>query len=159
MLNERLLTIEWQQRTLPDVDHVAPGTWLLISTSTTADVMATRLTDALKAEGARCATMTWPQHSDHQANAELLGSHLGADEVSGVVILTGPKNGNPDEECALRGGDYVRHLVRIAREITEIPARTTAPIRRDAERPDRVAGRRDEPGAGRAPWPGASDQH
>ena len=33
VLNERLLTIEWQQRTLPDVDHVAPGTCLLISTS------------------------------------------------------------------------------------------------------------------------------
>ena len=37
-----------------------------------------------------------------------------------MVILTGPKNGDPDEECALRGEDYVRHLVRIAREITEI---------------------------------------
>ena len=64
--------------------------------------------------------MTWPQHSDHRANAELLGSHLGADEVRTVVILSGPKNGNPDEECVLRGRDYVRHLVRIAREITEI---------------------------------------
>ena len=64
--------------------------------------------------------MTWPQHSDHQANAELLNAHLGADEVTGVVILTGPKNGDPDEECALRGGDYVRHLVRIARQITEV---------------------------------------
>ena len=120
VLNERLLTIDWQQRTLPDVDHVAPGTCLLISTSASADIMASRLTDALKAGGAGCATMTWPQHSDHRANAELLGSHLGADDVRTVVILSGPKNGNPVEECALRGQDYVRHLVRIAREITEI---------------------------------------
>jgi acyl transferase domain-containing protein/acyl carrier protein len=120
VLNERLLTIEWGQRTLPDVDRVGPGTCLLVSTSTTADVMATRLTEALKAEGAVCATMTWPPHSDHQANAELLSAHLAADEVSGVVILTGPKNGDPDEKCALRGGDYVRHLVRIARQITEV---------------------------------------
>lgn len=119
VLNERLLTIEWKQRTLPDVDHVGPGTCLLISTSATADVMATRLTDALKAEDARCATMTWPQHADHQANAELLGSHL-ADHVSGIVILTGPKNGDPEEDCGLLAGDYVRHLVRIAREITDI---------------------------------------
>lgn len=119
VLNERLLTIDWEQRTLPDVDQVAPGTCLLISTSTTADVVATRLTDALKAGGAGCTTMTWPQHSDNQANAELLGSHLVADEVGAVVILAGPKNGDPDEECALRGEDYVRHLVRIAREITE----------------------------------------
>ena len=118
VLNERLLTIEWKQRALPDEDHVRLGTWLLISTSATADVMATGLTDALKAGGAGCATMTWPQHSDHQANAEMLGAHLG-DEVSGVVLLTGPKNGSPDEDCAPRGGDYVRHLVRIARQITE----------------------------------------
>ena len=103
--------------------------------------------------------MTWPQHSDHRANAELLGSHFGADEVSGVVILTGPKNGNPDEECALRGGDYVRHLVRIVREITEIdeePPRLYV-VTRNAQTV--LAGGRDEPGAGRAPWPDASDQH
>src|SRR5262249_13439197 len=98
-------------------------TCLLISTSATADVMATRLTDALKAAGAGCATMTWPQHSDHQVNAELLGSHLDAGELGAVVILTGPKNGDPDEESALRGDDYVRHLVRIAREITEVDER------------------------------------
>ena len=120
-LSERLLTIEWQERTLPDADQVGPGSWLLISTSTTADVIATRLTDALKAEGAGCTTMTWPQHSDHSANAELLGSHLDGDDSSGVIVLTGPKNGNPDEECALRGGDYVHHLVRIARNIAEFP--------------------------------------
>jgi acyl transferase domain-containing protein len=120
VLNEQLLTIEWNQRTLPDVDHVVPGTCLLISTSATADVMATRLTDALKALGATCESLTWPQRSDHPANAELLGSHLGAGTVSAVVILTGPRNGDPDEECAFRGGEYVRHLVRIAREITEI---------------------------------------
>ncbi|OSC31715.1 polyketide synthase [Mycobacterium vulneris] len=119
VLNERLLSIEWKRRTLPDVDHVGPGTCLLISTSATADVMATSLTDALKAEGARCLTMTWPQHADHQANTELVGRHL-ADQVSRVVILTGPKNGNPEQECGLLGGDYVRHLVRIARKITDI---------------------------------------
>jgi polyketide synthase 5 len=120
VLNERLLTIDWRERTLPDVDHVAPGTCLLISTSGTADVMASRLTDALKAGGAGCAAMTWPQVSDHRAIAEVLGSHLSADEVSAVVIVTGPKNGEPDEESALRGADYVRHLVRIARGIAEV---------------------------------------
>jgi acyl transferase domain-containing protein/acyl carrier protein len=120
VLNDRLLTIEWKQATLPEVDHVRPGKCLLISTSATADVTATSLTDALKAEGAGCVTMTWPQHSDHQANAELLASHLRADEISRVVILTGPRNGHPCAEYALRGRDYVRHLVRIARRITEI---------------------------------------
>lgn len=120
VLNERLLTIEWQQRALPDGDCVGPSTCLLISTSATADVMATSLTDALKAGGADCVTMTWPQHSDHIANAELLASHLGTGEVGVVAIITGPKNGDPTDECAARGGAYVRHLVRITREITEI---------------------------------------
>jgi polyketide synthase 5 len=120
VLNERLLTIEWQQQTLPDVDHVGLRTCLLISTSATADVMASGLTDALKAGGAGCATMTWPQHGDHHANADLLAAQLAADEISEVVILTGPKNGQTDEQCALRGGDAVRHLARIARLITEI---------------------------------------
>jgi polyketide synthase 5 len=34
-------------------------------------------------------------------------------------VLTGPKN--PDEECAGRGRDHVHHLVRIARELPDIP--------------------------------------
>ena len=55
VLNERLLTIEWQQRTLPEADRADPGAWLLISTSATADVVATRLTDALKAPWRRAA--------------------------------------------------------------------------------------------------------
>ena len=33
VLNERLLTIEWQQRELPEEDHAEAGTWLLVSTS------------------------------------------------------------------------------------------------------------------------------
>ncbi|WP_304441405.1 sulfolipid-1 biosynthesis phthioceranic/hydroxyphthioceranic acid synthase [Mycobacterium sp. 852014-52450_SCH5900713] len=120
VLNERLLTIEWTPRALPDVEHVSRESCLLISTSATADVTATSLADALKSGGTDCITMTWPQHCDHRANSESLGAHLGARGVGGVVILTGPKNGNPEEECAGRGGDYVRHLVRIARQITEI---------------------------------------
>ena len=57
-------------------------------------------------------------------------------------MLTGPKNGNPDEECGRARRDYVRHLVRIAREIAETRRTTAAPVRRDPKRPDRVAGRR-----------------
>ena len=33
VLAERLLTIEWQQRELPEVEHADAGTWLLVSTS------------------------------------------------------------------------------------------------------------------------------
>ena len=35
VLRERLLTIEWQQRELPEPAHTEAGTWLLINTSAT----------------------------------------------------------------------------------------------------------------------------
>ena len=60
VLAERLLTIEWRQRELPDVDYADAGSWLLISTTATADVVATTLTDALKNHGAQLTTMCWP---------------------------------------------------------------------------------------------------
>ena len=124
VLNERLLTIEWQQRELPEEDHVHAGAWLLISTSDAAHLLATGLTDALKLHGAECTTMFWPQRSDHSAAAQVLRGQLGEGGFAGVVVVTGPKNGNPDEECALRGGEYAAHVVRIARELSEIAGET-----------------------------------
>jgi polyketide synthase 5 len=121
VLGERLLTIEWQQRTLPEAADADPGAWLLVRTSATVDVVATKLTDALKLLGAEPTTMVWPQKADHRAIAELLGSQLAAGGFRGVVVLTGPENGDPDEECAFRGREYVEHLVRIARELPDIP--------------------------------------
>ena len=120
VLGERLLTIEWQQRALPEAAHADPGRWLLISTSDTADLLATKLTDALKLHGADSATMCWPQRADHQVNTEQLRYHLGTGEFNGLVVLTGPRNGDPDDQAGLRGGEYVHHLVRIARELPEI---------------------------------------
>jgi polyketide synthase 5 len=121
VLNERLLTIEWQQRAVPEVAHADTGGWLLINTSDSADLLATRLADALKLHGAECTTMAWPQDADHRANAEELGCHLGTGGLAGVVILTGPRNGDPDQQCALLGRERVHHLVRIARELPDVP--------------------------------------
>ena len=53
VLGERLLTIEWQQRELPEKSPAEPGTWLLISTSDATDMLATELTDALKLHDAQ----------------------------------------------------------------------------------------------------------
>jgi acyl transferase domain-containing protein/acyl carrier protein len=135
LMNERLLTVEWQQRKVPEADFAEPGTWLLISTSTSADVVATKLTDALKLTGAECTTMCWPQQADHVATARELHGHLGDRAFTGVVVLTGPKNGHPDEECALLGGKYVQHVVRIARELPDIEAKSPRlyVITRDAQ--------------------------
>jgi polyketide synthase 5 len=121
VLGERLLTIEWPQRELPKADHRDPGRWLLVSTSTTADVVATRLTDAMKRGGAECTVMTWPQQAGHSENGQGLESHFRAGGFGGVIVLMGPKSGGPDEECAVRGDEFVRDLVRIARELPEIP--------------------------------------
>jgi polyketide synthase 5 len=121
VLSERLLTVDWRRCDLPEATHVDAGKWLLVSTSTTADVLATKLTDALNLLGAEPTTMVWPQKADHRAIAEQLGTQLAAGGFTGVVVLTGPKNGDPDEECAFRGRQYVEHLVRIARELPDIP--------------------------------------
>ena len=120
VLAKRLLTIEWRQRELPEVEHADAGTWLLINTAT-ADVVATSLTDALKSHGAHCTTMCWPPHADHTSNTEQLGNHLRAGGFTGVVILTGPKNGDADDQSPLLGRESVQHLVRITRELPEIP--------------------------------------
>ncbi len=121
VLAERLLTIEWRQRELPDVEFADAGTWLLISTTATADVVATTLTDALKNHGAQCTTMCWPQHADHTSNAEQLRDYLRAGGFTGVVILAGPKNGDAEDQSPPLGSEYVQHLVRITRELPEIP--------------------------------------
>ena len=120
VLAERLLTIEWRQRELPEVEYADAGTWLLIST-TTADVVATTLTDGLKNHGAQCTTMCWPPHADHTSNAEQLGNHLRAGGFTGVVILTGPKTATPRTSHRCWAREYVQHLVRITRELPEIP--------------------------------------
>ncbi|MFZ0833253.1 MAG: SDR family NAD(P)-dependent oxidoreductase, partial [Mycobacterium sp.] len=119
VLAERLLTIAWQPRILPELEHVDTGTWLLIST-TNADQVATALTDVLKNHGAQCTTMCWPQHADHTSNTEQLANHLRAGGFTGVVILTGPENGETDDQSPLLGREYVQHVVRIIRELPEI---------------------------------------
>ncbi len=121
VMAERLLTIEWRQRELPEPDHTEAGSWLLIGTATTADVVASTLADALKIHGVHCTTMSWPQQADHASNVEQLGNHLRTGGFTGVVILTGPENGDAEERCAPLGRDYVQHLVRIARELADLP--------------------------------------
>jgi polyketide synthase 5 len=121
VLGERLLAIEWRQGQLPELSHADAGSWLLISASAT-DVVATALTDALKIHGAQCTSMCWPQHADATATAEELRNHLRAGGFSGVVILTGPKNGDAADQAPLLGRECVEHLVHITRELSESAA-------------------------------------
>lgn len=119
--NDRLLTIEWRQHELPEADYHGGGRWLLISTSDAADLLATKLADALKSHDVDVTTMVWPQHSDHDANAARLREQLAAQPFGDVLVVTPPRHGVTDEQSGVRGGDNVRHLVKIVRELPETP--------------------------------------
>jgi polyketide synthase 5 len=121
VLGERLLTIEWRQRDVPELQYTDAGNWLLVSTTPSADLVAAELTDAMKHLAAQCTTMCWPLSAKDPSNAEQLRSHLRAGGYSGLVILTGPRNGTAEDESALAGLEYVQHLVGITRELLEIP--------------------------------------
>ena len=75
-----------------------------------------------------------------------------------MVVLPGIRNGDTDEQCLTGGREQVRHLVRIARELPETPGPAASPVRRNQVRPDGVARRPDQPGAGRTAWPAARDR-
>ena len=120
MMAERLLTVEWQQRELPEAGTTETGAWLLVSTSDAADLVATALTDAMKPREAECTTLSWPPRTDHRAMAGRLRAEIEKGRYAGVVVIAGPKNGDADGESAARGGEYVRHMVRIIRELPNI---------------------------------------
>ncbi|WP_044096440.1 hypothetical protein, partial [Mycobacterium canetti] len=57
---------------------------------------------------------------DHAAQAARLRDQLETGGFTGVVVLTAPQNGNPDNESPVHGGEHVKQMVRIARELPEI---------------------------------------
>jgi acyl transferase domain-containing protein/acyl carrier protein len=117
VLAERLLTIDWQYRELPTLRDADAGTWLLVITSDTDDLLPAALAEALKTQGAQCKTLQWRQHADHAATAEQLRVQMSG--ARGAVVITGPPAGDTDEQCPTRGREHVRHLLRIARELME----------------------------------------
>jgi polyketide synthase 5 len=125
VLAERLLTIEWQRRELPEKTVTEPGNWLLISTADASDMMATQLTDALKMHDADSTTISWLRRDDHDAQAGLLRDQLSTNAFNGVVVLTAPPSGDSATGSAIeRGREYVGHIVRIARELPDIEGQT-----------------------------------
>jgi len=122
VLSDRLLTIDWRQQEPPEADGVDAGAWLVISTSdAAADLLATKLTDALKQQEAVVGTLAWPLHADHEATAAKLRELLAGTAFTGVVIVNGWRNGANVEQSPLQGRQCVAHLVRITRELPELP--------------------------------------
>ena len=129
VLNERLLTIEWEPRELPEVSQAEPGSWLLLS-ACDADPLTAQLDEALNSAGAQCTTVSLPLGpvDAAQLRSLLSGSGLTASNghgalkgLTGVVVVTAPRAGGPQESRGLRRGrDYVSHIVTIARELSEL---------------------------------------
>ena len=120
LLGERLLTVEWQRRELPDFHHTEAGGWLLISTTPGADALATALSEALARHGARCETMGWPPRVDEVSSTAQLDEQLRAGAFVGVAIVTGPTTRDADERGPQTGREYVQHLVHVTRELAQM---------------------------------------
>jgi polyketide synthase 5 len=120
VMGERLLTVEWQKRELPEAGRAETGAWLLVSTSDAADLLATALADAMKPREAECITLTWPFRADHRAMAERLRAAIEKGGCAGVVVIIAPNRGNAGARSAARGGEYVRHVTRIVRDLPGI---------------------------------------
>ena len=116
LLADRLLTVAWEQRQPPTAPAGA-GVWLLISPgdadASSRDDLLTDLADALVAGGAQCRTA----HSS--ADTEALTRDLATEGLTGVVIVTAPADGDPDEGCLTRGRELVAQVVHIARELSD----------------------------------------
>ncbi|MCV7284143.1 type I polyketide synthase [Mycolicibacterium wolinskyi] len=122
VFNDRLLAIDWHRKDSPEPDALdVGGRWLLISTSREADEIAATLADALHKHRAEVATTAWGTGDDHAEQAAKLRNRLSAHAFSGVVVLTSDQGGDPSPRTAELGADSVSHVVRIARELAEIP--------------------------------------
>ncbi|WP_082993050.1 type I polyketide synthase [Mycobacterium sp. 1245111.1] len=135
LLAENLLTIEWQPQQLPAVGSAQRGKWLLVDTYDEPDLLATELADRLKLHDADVTSMAWSAHADHALSIERFASLVRESEFAGVVVLTAPGGDSADEQTLTDGREQVCHLVRIARELTELPG--TSPrlfvVTRDAQ--------------------------
>ncbi|MGD1252931.1 sulfolipid-1 biosynthesis phthioceranic/hydroxyphthioceranic acid synthase [Mycobacterium seoulense] len=128
LLNERLLTIEWEPRKLPDPSRGEPGSWLLLSACEVTDPLTAQLGEAFNSDGSQCTTVSLPLGSVESAGLRALLSgggltpsngHGPLKGLTGVVVVTAPPAGGAGE--TRRGRDYVSHLVAIARELSELP--------------------------------------
>lgn len=131
LLNERMLTIEWEPRELPEAVQGGLESWLLLSASDGHDRMAEQLADDLNSGGAHCTTVSLPLGSVDTARLRSLlcgdgraaaNGHGALKGLTGVVMVTAAADdGSDDPQGRRRGRDYVSYLAAIARELSELP--------------------------------------
>ena len=135
------------------------GTWLLVSTSDDRGCMATELTDALKLNGAQCTSVCWPQHADHSSNGEASAQPAPSRSIRRTGGPDGTEERRPRRAIAFQGGEYVQHLVRIARELPEVPGGAPRLYLATRNAQTCATRRRGQPGAGWAARFDAGDRH
>lgn len=125
LLSERLLTIEWEPRELPEAAQSGQGSWLVLAAADGHDRLAAHLADALNSGGAHCTAVPLPVGSVATAQLRSLLSgdaQTALKGLAGVVVVTAATDDRPDDPRGLRcGRDYVSHLATIARELSELP--------------------------------------
>ncbi|OBB89675.1 type I polyketide synthase [Mycobacterium sp. 852002-40037_SCH5390672] len=135
LLNDRLLTIDWEPRELPETAHSQPGCWVLLAASDADadphDPWTARLAEALSSDGAQCSTVSVPLGAVDTAQLRSLLSAAGQSArnghgplkgLNGVVVVTAAPDGPAgDPRAPRRGRDYVSHLAAVARELSELP--------------------------------------
>ncbi|OBI34791.1 sulfolipid-1 biosynthesis phthioceranic/hydroxyphthioceranic acid synthase [Mycobacterium colombiense] len=128
LLNERLLTIEWEARELPEAAHGEPGSWVLLDASEDHDPLPVRLAEVLNSGGSQCTTVPVPLGAVDAAQLRTLLSGAGATAsnghrplkgLTGVVVVAAASAGDPHTQR--RGRDHVSHLAAVARELSELP--------------------------------------
>ncbi len=117
VLNERLLTLEWQAKELAADEGITDAHWLLIA-SDEADPVAAGLAEKLKVGRTEVSTMVWPVGGQAGLDDELR-RHFAGSAVTGLVVVAPAGDGSP-EQAAERGQQHVQHVVHIARELPEI---------------------------------------
>jgi mycolipanoate synthase len=134
LLNERLLTIEWEPRELAAATESEPGAWLLLSACDAADPLTAQLGEALNSDGGQCTTILMPLGQVPSEGTTSLRSllsdggltasngHGALKGLSGAVVVTAqPAGGSEATFEPRRGRDYVSHIVTLARELSELP--------------------------------------
>ncbi|MGW0770437.1 sulfolipid-1 biosynthesis phthioceranic/hydroxyphthioceranic acid synthase [Streptomyces sp. NPDC002676] len=107
LLNERLLTIGWQQAELPEASAKAvAGPWLVLAEDGSA---SEELAEALRTQGSHCEVRPWPV-----AGTEPV---LSGTAWHGVVLLCPQPSGLPGAEAIARGRDLVQSVVEVAQQL------------------------------------------
>ncbi|MGV0625189.1 sulfolipid-1 biosynthesis phthioceranic/hydroxyphthioceranic acid synthase [Mycolicibacter minnesotensis] len=125
ILDEGLLTIEWQQRDQPEAAGTDAGNWLLLNMAAATDPLIAQLEAELSAAGAQSDTVSVPIGDDQPADTAGLRARLGdllpaaLNNRTGIVMVTPPAVDGSDSPR--RGRDFVAYLLDVVHQLAALP--------------------------------------